>query len=166
MPPEENGENNKGEDTAKVTWMASEFIHHDKSFGWYFGLLIGTAILAFFVYVLTKDVISAAVIIVAGVVLGAYGSRPPRQLQYTIDSNSLTIGDKQYSFHEFKSFTVIPEGAFSGIIFMPLKRFAPSLTVYYAPDDQEKIMAVLSAILPYEEPRQDPVDNLMRRIRF
>lgn len=171
MPPEEPKESEEtAEETAigqpEVSWTASEFVHHEKSLGWYFGLAIGAAILAFFIYLLTEDVISVVVVIMAAVVLGIYGSHHPRQLHYKLNGHSLTIGGKQYDYGGFKSFSVVPEGAFSGIVFMPLKRFAPPLTIYYAPEDQDKIMAVLSTALPYEEPRRDVVDNFMRRIRF
>lgn len=153
-------------DQPEVSWTASEFVHHEKSFSWYFGLAVGAAILAFFIYVITKDAVSVAVVVVAAIVLAIYGSHHPRQLQYRLGSHSLAIGDKQYHYSDFKSFSIVPEGAFSGIIFMPLKRFAPPLTIYYDPEDQEKIMAVLSTALPYEEPKRDVVDTFMRRIRF
>jgi hypothetical protein len=40
---------------------------------------------------------------------------------------------------------VVPEGAFNSIVFMPLKRFAVPLSIYYDPKDEDKIIAVLSA---------------------
>ncbi len=149
-----------------VTWTASEFIAHHKSAGWYLGLAIGAAVFAAFIFFITRDVVSVIVVIVAALVLGSYGTRKPRQLEYQVDQKGLTIGGKHHSYEEFKSYSVTPEGAFSGISLMPLKRFAPIITIYYASEDEERIMAVLSPQLPYEEPQRDTVDSLMRRIRF
>jgi len=149
-----------------VTWTASEFIAHDKSASWYLLLTGGTLLLAALVFLVTKDKVSVAVIIVAGLMLGIYASHKPRQLEYKLDQNGLSIGNKRHFFNEFRSFSVVPEGAFAGIIFMPLRRFAVPLTIYYAPDDEEKIMAIVSPHLPFEEHRADPIDSLMRRIRF
>lgn len=129
-------------------------------------LAIATVIVSAVVYLITRDLISVAVVVVAGLLLGTYGARQPRQLQYVIDQQGVVIGPKAYHYGEFRSFSVIPEGAFSSITFMPLKRFAPPISIYYAPEDEEKIVNLLSDKLPIEERRLDAVDNLMRKIRF
>ncbi|HEX4775026.1 MAG TPA: hypothetical protein VH234_05925 [Candidatus Saccharimonadales bacterium] len=151
---------------SSVSWTASEFIAHNKSAGWYLGLTVATAILAFFIYLLTKDFISVGVVIVAAAVFGIYGSHKPRQLEYQLDLHGLSIGGKRYDYDQFKSFSVVPEGGLSSIVFMPLKRFAPPLSVYYPPEEEDKITAVLAEALPFEEPRRDAVDSLMKKVRF
>ncbi len=149
-----------------VTWTASEFIAHDKTVVWYLGLMVAAALLAAGIYWLTKDMVSAAVIIVAALFLAYYGSHQPRQLEYHLDGQGVKVGERHYGYSAFRSFSVMPEGAFSSIVFMPLKRFALPLTLYYAPDDEDKIVKILSDQLPLEDRRPDAVDSLMRRIRF
>jgi hypothetical protein len=61
---------------------------------------------------------------------------------------------------------VVPEGAFSSIVFMPLKRFAPLTTIYYAPEDESKIITILTDRLPFEERKAAAIDSLMKRVRF
>jgi hypothetical protein len=153
-------------DSSAVTWTASEFIAHEKTSGWYAGLAGIALLLSVVIFLLTRDILSVAVIVVGAVFLGVYGSRPPRQLEYTVDNRGVVIDGNRHGFNEYKSFSVVSEGAFSSLVFMPLRRFATLTTIYYAPQDEEKIMAVLSTHLPYEEPRRDAVDTLMRRIRF
>lgn len=150
----------------EVTWTASEFIAHEKDASWYLGLAVASAIVAVVIYLITKDFVSVAVVVVAAVLLGVYGARQPRQLQYHLDDRGITIGQKHYSYGEFRSFSVVQQGAFASIEFMPLKRFAPALSIYYAPEDEDSIITLLSNQLPMEEPRRDLVENLMRRIRF
>jgi hypothetical protein len=149
-----------------VTWTASEFVAHDKSATWYLLLAVGIAVLAAGIFFLTKDYVSLGVVVIAGLLLGSFAHHQPRQLQYSLDNQGLSIGSKHYSYSEFKSFAVMDEGAISGIVFTPLKRFATFVTVYYAPEDEDKILAILSAQLPLEEHKLDAVDALMRRIRF
>lgn len=161
-PPEPYNEN----DPQSLAWTASEFIAHDKSAGWYIGLAIGTVALAAIAFLLTRGLVSVGVIIVAGILLGVYGRHSPRELEYRIGSRGIDIGQKIYAYDEFKSFAVVQEGAFSSIVFMPLKRFAVPITMYYAPEDEEQIVAILSDRLPFEKHRHDAVDSLMRRIRF
>src|ERR1700728_3216444 len=63
-----------------VSWTASEFIHHQKTAGWYFMLGLAGVILAAIVFLLTKDKISTGVIIFATLIFGYYANRKPRTL--------------------------------------------------------------------------------------
>lgn len=154
------------QDSPTVTWTASEFVAHDKSAGWYFAVLVVSVLLSALAFLVTRDVVSVSVVIIAGLLMAVYGSHKPRQLEYTISGHSIGVGGKQHSFEEFRSFSIAAEGAFSSLVFMPLKRFAVPLTVYYAPADEQKILGLLADRLPFEEHRRDAVDGLLRRIRF
>ncbi len=149
-----------------ISWTASEFVSHEKSAGWYGALMLVTAVTVALIYLITKDVISTTVVIIAALAFAVLAGRKPKQLQYQLSDTSVSIGHKQLGYTTFKSFSVVPEGAFSSIVFRPLKRFAPLTTIYYAPDDEDKIIALLSKHLPLEEHKLDAVDNMMRRIRF
>jgi hypothetical protein len=154
------------DDSQIITWTASEFVAHQKSANWYLMLIISAIAVTALVFLITRDKISATVVIVAAILMGVYGSHQPRQLEYQISPRGLSIGGKYHSYEEFRSFSVLQEGAFSSINFMPLKRFAVPLTIYYAPEQEEQIIGLLSGSLPFEEHHSDAVDTLMRRIRF
>ena len=149
-----------------VTWTASEFIAHHKSFGWYSLLGLAAMIVAAVVWLLAKDIFSAALVFVGVLLLGVYGAHKPRQLTYNLDDLGITIGSSHHTFSEFRSFSVISEGAFASIELVPLRRFAMYTTVYFVPADEDKIINVLSTHLPMEKPRNDLVEQLMRRVRF
>ncbi len=151
---------------AAVNWTASEFIAHDKTTGWYTTLAVGGLVLAVLIFLLTRDWISTAVIVIITVVFGVFAARQPRVLNYALDSSGLHIAEKFYSYTDFKSFSVLEEGGIRAIWLMPLKRFMPSITVYYAPNDEDKILDVLASYLPFEERDQDLVDKLIRKVRF
>lgn len=150
----------------EVSWMASEFIHHDKSVGWYLSLVLVAAAAAAVIYLLTKDVVSIIVVAFAAFFLAYFGSHKPRQLEYKIDSKGVTVGGKFYSYQNFRSFSVVPEGAFNSIVFMPLKRFAVPLSIYYDPQAETSIIDVLKEQLPFEPGRLDVSERLVRKIRF
>lgn len=149
-----------------VSWTASEFIAHPKSVSWYGSLGLAAAAGCILVYLLTKDYISSAMIIVVAIVLAVFAARQPRTLKYKVDGHGLMIGQRLYSYLDFRSFSVIDEDAVSSIVFMPLKRFMPSLTIYYDPKDEDSILGTLSNYLPFEEREHDVVDRFMKRIRF
>ena len=144
-----------------VSWTASEFIAHDKSPNWYILLFGGAVIAAGLVWLVTKDIVSSAVILVAVAVLAAYSSRKPRELQYTLDDHGIIIGEKHYAYTTFRSFSVIEEGAFSSIELMPLKRFSPPISVYYDPANEDAIADALTPHLPFHPHEPDPVDKLI-----
>ncbi len=55
-----------------------------------------------------------------------------------MNRSGLQIGVKSYGFQDFKTFSIAEEGAIVSIVFMPLKRFMPPLTIYVAPDMEDK----------------------------
>jgi hypothetical protein len=149
-----------------VSWTASEFIAHEKSGGWYALLVLGAAVVTALVYVLTKDKISTAVVLLAAIAFGIFAARKPRTQQYSLTGQGLQIGQKFYGFQDFKTFSVSEEGAIASIVFAPMKRFMPPLTIYVAPDIEERVVDFLSAYLPFEEHKADAVDSMLKRIRF
>lgn len=154
------------ESVEAVSWTASEFIARQKSPGWYFALGLVALALAALLYWLTKDAVTGAVVVICALFFGIFAARQPRQLEYGIDRKGVKVGVRQYGFQDFKSFSVINEGSFGAINLMPLKRFSPELTIYYAPEQEQQIVAILSNYLPFEEARPDRIENLMRRIGF
>ncbi|HSX30407.1 MAG TPA: hypothetical protein VLE99_00625 [Candidatus Saccharimonadales bacterium] len=149
-----------------ISWTASEYIAHDKGTNWYVALAAGAVGAAALDYVITKDKISSVVILLAAAMFGLYAGHKPRVLEYALSLQGLLIGDKMYSFQDYKNFSVVPEGGIASIVFMPLKRFTPLLTVYVAPDKEDAVIDFLSQVLPFEHHRPDPVDGLLRRIHF
>lgn len=149
-----------------IEWTASEYVEHDKSAGWYMLLALASVAFAAVVYFITKEIISSVVIVIMGLAFGIFAARKPRELTYSLSSAALRVGDKSYGYGQFKSFTIVDEGAIRSITLMPLQRFMPPLSVYYAPEDEEKIANALSAYLPYVDRKPDMVDRAMRKVRF
>lgn len=158
---------NLGSIDGSVEWTASEYIAHQKGANWYVLLAVVTAMAAALVYLITSgDKVAVAVVALAALIFGVYAGRQPREQHYAIHEVGVTIGGKTYPFHDFKSFSVVDEGAFSSISFMPLKRFMPIISIYYAPEDEDKIISTLSQYLPIENRRRDLIDQFMKKIRF
>lgn len=150
-----------------VEWQASEFIEHQKSSQWFVAFGIGTLVMGVLVFFITQhSIFSTVVVVLAAITFAMYAHQKPRTLKYRLGASSITIGDKQYKYDDFRTFSVMQEGMLQSIVLQPLKRFMPPLTLYFANEDGEKIFDVLAKHIPHEERRPDPIDNLMRRIRF
>lgn len=153
-------------DNNVVTWEASEYIHHQKTATWYLGLAVVTAVLCVLIYIFLDDWFSIAVIVLMSGAVGVYARREPRVQRYSISGSALSVGEHHYHISEFASYQIADEGVVQSATFIPLKRFMPPVSVYFLPQDGEKIMAVLGSVLPREEHQPDFVDRLMRRVRF
>lgn len=149
-----------------VSWTASEFIYNHKTTGWYAALCVVTILVGAGIYFVTRDYITTGMIAVAGVLFGVIASRKPRELEYQIDDAGIHIGEKLYPFSGFKSFSLMQEGGIESIWLMPLKRFMPSISLYFAPEDKDKIVDSLSGALPVQPRQLDPLDKLIHKIGF
>jgi hypothetical protein len=149
-----------------VTWTASEFIEHSKGIGWYGLLMLAGLAVAGLNFFFTKDVVSTVLLALAVLIFGIYAGHKPREQQYHLSPQGLQIGGKLYVFQAFKAFSVAEEGSTASIVFTPLGRFAPPVTIYVAHDMEDRVLNYISNFLPLEQRRADAVDGLLRKIRF
>lgn len=149
-----------------VKWSASEFIEHEKNSTWFMGLAGLTIASVVIIFLITEDLVTSAVIIIAAALFGVTAKRKPRTLQYQIDNVGVIIDGKPFPYDVFKSFSVLAEGAFNSIQLMPLKRFMPPISLYFPPENEEQIITTLGSYLPHEDRTHDPIERLMRRVRF
>lgn len=150
-----------------VSWTASEFIAHAKSGGWYVILVLITVATVALAYVLTNgELFTPIIIAIVAIMFGVMAARKPRELPYRIDSQGLHIGEKTFSFADFKSFSLVQEEGVESIWLLPLQRYTPGLSIYFAPEDKDRILAILDDFLPVEQRKLDVVDRLMHKIRF
>lgn len=164
VPAQETHVATGGQD--EVTWTASEFVEHDKSASWYLQFLLAVVVGLGLMYFITRDVVSVGILALLAVVFLIVARRKPRVLSYAVTRQGVRVGAKMYLYGAFKSFAVVDEGAIHSIMLLPLKRFMPSITLYYDPQDEARIIDMLGAALPEEERQQDSVDRFMRKIRF
>lgn len=151
---------------ADITWTASEFIAHEKSANWYAVLLVVAVAVPILTFLVTKDKFSTGVILLVIIMFGLIAGRKPRTQQYGLSNRGVQVGQKLYNFQDYKTFSVAQEGAVASVVFMPLKRFMPALTIYVAPDMEDKVVDFLAAFLPFAQHKDDLLDSLLRRIRF
>ncbi len=149
-----------------VNWTASEFIAHHKSGGWFVAAAVALVLAVALVYVLTRDIVAAVMLAIAGILFGVFSARPPRVLEYAVTDKGIQIGQRFFPYDELKSFAVSDEGPLPSILLIPLKRFLPPITVFYERQAEDSIINVLSSYLPFEHKPPDVVDKLMARIRF
>lgn len=148
-----------------IEWEASEYIHHEKDMSWFVLLGIGSLMLTGLALVFRQWTF-AILIVVLGVAIALFAHRPPRTLHYALDLNGIRINDRLYTYSEFRAFGVLNEGPLYSIVLLPIKRFMPATSMFFEPQDGEKIVDILGARLPMETVKADPIDTLTRKLRF
>lgn len=149
-----------------VSWTGPEFIHHQKKAGWYMVYAAVAVIVVVIVYLVTKDILSTVVIAAGALTFGIYSARKPREITYVLTPSGIKISQKAYGLENFRSFAVVEEVGVDNIVFLPLKRFSLSLTICFPVDLEERIVDLLSPVMPQSDYQHDAVDRLMHRIRF
>ena len=150
-----------------IQWMAHEYVHTEKGALWFviFAIIV-ILFIATDVFFLKSWTFSLLVIVMA-VALVMYIKRPPRELQYTLSpSQGLYVGEKMYHLGDFKSFGIIQDGEHYSIVLIPVKRFAPAVSVYFPEDAGEQIVDILASRLPMQDAKLDAIDILIRKLRL
>ena len=150
---------------AAISWEASEYVHNDKGGLWLVGLgVVGLLFAGVALYLQAWTFL--ALIVVMTIAMGIFAFRKPHVLHYTLNDNGVQIGDKTFHYSDFRAFGILEDGAFYTMTLIPIKRFAPSLSVYFSEEQGEDIVDIVGAHLPMEHIEPDFIDHLMRRLRF
>ena len=150
-----------------VNWVASEYVHLEKNALWFvtFAFVV-LGLIATDVFLLKSWTFSLLVIVMAVAII-VYIRRPPREIQYGLSGkHGLYIGEKLYNLTDFKAFGLIRDGEHHSIMLIPVKRFAPGVSVYFPEEVGEKIVDILGARLPMETLKLDMIDVIVRRLRL
>ena len=154
------------DDMPSLSWQASEDVHHEKSAAWFMGLIGAVVILLAVSLVLIKSWTFAILIVVMAAAVAVFASRPPRVMQYHLSHHGIQINDKSFNMHEFRAFGVLQNGSLYSIVLLPIKRFMPSVNVYFPAEHGERIVDVFGEVLPMEHVEPDLIDKAVRKLRF
>ncbi len=149
-----------------LSWTASEYLHHDKTAKWYLAGTFGAAVIAAIVYFATRDVVSAGIVFVALAGLVVFAARQPKVQDYAVEGNAIRVGNKVYALSDFKSFSFSEDATIIEVSMVPLKRFMPMVTIHVDPEQVDSLIDHLVAYLPMEQHKADPMDGLLKRLRF
>lgn len=148
-----------------VSWEAEEYLTQSRNAWWYIGLFvisIGLCVLSFFLEWWTF----IALIVVCVIAILVTSSRPPRRLQYSLNKDGLTEGNKLYKYEDFRAFGILKEGSHFSAVLIPKKRFAMQVKVYFPGTNGEAIVDALGARLPMEEVKLDFLDKIVNFLRI
>lgn len=148
-----------------ISWQAEEYIVHDRNTGWYIGLfIIGAALIALAVFLKWWTFLTLVILSIITILISTF--KPPRKINYQLDSKGLKEGDRLHEFDNFKAFGILKEGSHFSAVLIPKKRFGLSVKVYFPGDTGEVIVDTLGAHLPMEEVKLDFLDRIVNFLRI
>ena len=148
------------------TWKAPEFVYSKKTAKWYVYLIIVTLVLLVLYRLISKDIVTPILILLMAFIFGYYGSKKPKTIDYSVGPNGVKIGEKEISLDSLKSYSVQDYKDLSVVIFVPVKRFATLVTLYYYPEDEDKILGFIETVVPFDNRQEDLIDRFSRHIGF
>ena len=149
----------------EISWQAEEYIVRERNTWWYVGLAlvtIGLSALAIFLGWWTF----LALIILSAITILISVFRPPRKINYTLDSKGLTEGTTLHKYEDYKAFGILKENQYFSAVLIPKKRFGLSTKVYFSEGNGEQIVDILGAHLPMEEVKLDFLDKIVNFLRI
>lgn len=149
-----------------INWVASELASHEKSSGWFVKLTMLAVLAAAIMYLITRDIISTAVILLVGITLGMYAKLKPREMSYSISDEGIMVGNKHFDYADFRSFSVIDDGKAPCLELMAHKRLKLPIFMYFTQADGDRIVDLLGTFLPYEQKEVSAIDKLSSKIHF
>lgn len=150
-----------------LTWTAAERTSVARSPLWFilfFAVVLALAGVSIF---FLKSWSFTLLIVVMAVAFAVYVLRPPEVMTYSLSMRQgLYVGEKLHPFAEFKAFGVIKDGNENIVMFLPRKRFAPSVTALFPTEVGERLVDIAGQILPMESVKLDVVDLIVRKLRM
>ena len=151
---------------APITWTASMHAAAEKSSMWYVLFVCGMVAAAAGTYWVTSDVLPTVAVVVVAAAAGFFSGHTPPPKDYKLTATSIKTGHKTHKLEKFKSFSIVEEAEGKSIWLKPIKRFAPFLIVYFPPEQEDSITAVLSSVLPNEPREPDNIDKLTKKLKL
>lgn len=160
QPPEASA----GEQTFQ--WQAPEYLSDTKVPMWYIGFWFVVVLLMVVAAWLIKSWTFVVLIPVMAAALTIYTHRPARSMQYVVSAKGLYINEQIHPLEEFRGFGVLQEDAMPALLFTPIKRFRPAITVYFPAEIGEQLVDFLGVRIPMQEAKLDAFDKLVRKLHL
>lgn len=154
------------DDPQAIRWQAPEYVQERRSPWWFIWFWVVVVVLMAAALFLVKSFTFAILVPVMAAALMLYSHRPPRELSYVVSDKGVYINEKLHPMSEFKSFGILTEDVMPGLMFIPVKRFRPGLTIHFPADYGEAIVDFLGARLPMQELKLDFFDRVIKKLHI
>jgi hypothetical protein len=151
-----------------LKWLFPSFQQHERGLGWY--IAAGIVAVGLFVYsIVTKNFLFAIIIILIAIIVIGKDFVSPHQVQFMVDEDNVTIGDRTYRFREFATFWLAYEPPQVKMLYLEFKSgVRPSYPIPLVNENPLRVRAVLQKYIreDLEREAEDLTDRLGRMFKL
>ena len=148
-------------------WLAPEFEYREKGVSWYWiSIIAASLIIAFAAW--EKNFLFGFFIVIAEILLVAWGNESPRTVAFRLTEKEIEIGDeKSYAVNAMEHFCVDPlDDAWSELIFSFKTKLRTPLRIIIPAEKVEEVRKNLKLIIKEIAYEPHILDSLERFARF
>ena len=162
-------ENNDSETNAasdEINWQIEEADLAPKTTEWFWALgILAFALIVF--SILLKNYLLTIIIALATFIIYSNKNKKPELINFSLDNDGLYIEQKFYSYGDFESFWIFPEGQRNNkeckLALRYKRRLMPLLIVPFYNNDEQKMRIFLNKYLPENEEQESLIDLLKKK---
>ncbi len=149
----------------KISWIAPEYLHTEKTSDWYWIVGIVTVSVAV-ISVILNNIIFAVLVLVSGFMLTLYASRPPRHIKITLQNTGITVDDTFHPYTTLESFWVETREDHPRVILKSTRKLIPHFVLLLTKVDPEEVQETLLHHLPEVEQTEPFFEKLFFYLGF
>lgn len=149
-----------------LEWQTMEYDHEHRSSDWFWmvGLI---AALGIIISIVTRNLLFAVVILIAGFTVMMYGARRPEEITVSITKRGVQIKNQFYPYANIAAFAVKDDDEGPDRLILHIDRwFLPHVSTYIEAVDPDQVRDYLSDFLIEEPYEESWLENLIERLGF
>ena len=148
-----------------ISWRAAEYTYNEKSVDWFWGLALGTLVIAITAIVF-DNILLAILILIAGFSVALLAVRRPRTIEFVIGKRGIKVDTKLHRWNNLESFWLEEESNPPKIILMSQHWLHPHITVPLGNVSPTQVNNALLEYLPQIEQHESMIDLISERLGF
>ena len=149
-----------------IQWQAPEYVQEHRSPWWFIAFWIVVVVLMAIAAFVIRSWSFAVLVPAMAAALMIYSHRPPKIINYVLSDKGIYINEKLHPMSEFRSFGILREESIPGLMFIPIRRFRPGLTIHFPIEAGEAIVDLLGSRIPMQELRLDVFDRVIKTLHI
>ena len=138
------------EDSREIHWRDYEYAHRPRSVDWFWGLGLGSILIAI-ASIYFGNLLFGLLVIVAALTLGISAIREPKEIDYILADKEVHMGTTTYSYRNLKSFFVDEQIHHNKLILMRNRTFMPEIILTIHDHSAEEVRDFMLDKLPEVE---------------
>lgn len=162
--PRQKHQETKGEDRVVCSWIAPEYIQHQRSARWY--LVAGTivAICALLALISGNWSMALAIAVFAGVYQYLHQYHPPKDIKITISDLGIRVGNVFFPYSHIQAFWIIYSHGNKTLNLRVANNFFYDITIQLNEQDPVFLRTYLVGQIPEWEGKEERLGDIMLRL--